>query len=123
MKRVTPDELRAALWGLRSARLTKRQLVKGGLQADIQLPAVPTVPRTAERGVKGVLRRIDATCLVRAIVLQRFRARFGESVDVIVGVTAPRTGFKAHAWLDGEEPCHDEGFAEMVRLGSDRAAR
>lgn len=86
------------------------------MDADLRLPGVPFVGRAAERGVKGSLRRMGETCLVKALVMQRWKAAFGEKADLIVGVTAPKLGFKAHAWLEGEPPCHDEGFSELVRL-------
>ncbi|CAN5649373.1 hypothetical protein BH20ACT23_BH20ACT23_14520 [soil metagenome] len=56
-----------------------------------------------------------ATCLERATVLQAWYAAQGQRRDLIIGVTAPQTGFRAHAWLDGDPPCHTEGFHELLR--------
>ena len=35
-------------------------------------------------------------------------------IDVIVGVTAPATGVRAHAWLNGDRV--DPGFVELCRF-------
>ena len=51
----------------------------------------------------------------RALVLQTWYAAHGDRRDVVVGVTAPGPEFRAHAWLDGDEPCAGERFAELTR--------
>jgi transglutaminase superfamily protein len=64
----------------------------------------------------AVLRRRNATCLERSLILQRWYAAQGAPHDVVIGVTAPAGGFTAHAWLDGDS---DEGaheFHEIHRL-------
>jgi len=50
---------------------------------------------------------------VRASVLQAWDAAHGHPRDLIIGVTAPAAGFRAHAWLDGE-PAGEE-FEELLR--------
>jgi hypothetical protein len=52
------------------------------------------------------------------MVLQAWQAAHGRDLDVVIGVTAPSAGFKAHAWLDGEAACHSDGFEELTRLPS-----
>jgi hypothetical protein len=106
--------LRAALWTLRAARSVRKQLGAGQPMPQ-RLPAVPRVPATAERGMKGVLTRREDTCLVRALVRQAWFAAHGSPRDLVIGVTPPSAGFRAHAWLDGDPPCHDEGYHELVR--------
>lgn len=63
-----------------------------------------------------MLRLTRATCLERSVVLQQWYGAQGVARDVVIGVTAPRAGFRAHAWL--EEPgklTHTE-FTEITRL-------
>ena len=49
------------------------------------------------------------------MISQAWLEAHGESRDIIIGVTRPSSGFRAHAWLDGDPPCHDEGFVELTR--------
>ncbi len=64
----------------------------------------------------AVLARTRATCLVQSIVLQRWFADHGQPFDVVIGVTAPSDGFRAHAWLDRPGEAGTEDFAELHRL-------
>jgi hypothetical protein len=112
--RLTMPNLRAALWTLRALRTARKELGAGHWEA-IELPPVPRLPGSAERAVEAVLRRSGATCLPRAIVRQAWFAGQGSPRDVVVGVTAPSTGFQAHAWLDGDPPCHTERYEELLR--------
>lgn len=79
------------------------------------IPRPPKVAAEAGRAVRGVLRRRPQTCLVQAVVLQRWHAALGDRRDVVVGVTALRQGFHAHAWLEGEPACHAAGFVDLLR--------
>jgi hypothetical protein len=67
------------------------------------------------RRVRGVLRGARATCLERALLLQAWYLAQGEKRDLVIGVTAPSQGFAAHAWLDGDAPCHGDRFHELTR--------
>lgn len=87
---------------------------------DVVVAAPPVLPGRATRAVHAVLRRAGATCLERALVLQAWHGAHGRSVDVVIGVRRPSTGFEAHAWLDGESGCHHEEFAEITRLAPQR---
>jgi Transglutaminase-like superfamily len=108
--------LRTAAWTLR-ARIRARQAVWGeGIGTPIVLPPAPATPMGATRAVIGVLDRTRATCLVRSLVLQRWLADHDEPVDVVIGVTAPSSGFRAHAWLDGSGDTEAEDFTELHRL-------
>jgi hypothetical protein len=60
-----------------------------------------------------VLRRLEPSCLERALVLQRWLAARGDPREVVIGVTAPDAHFEAHAWLDGESP---REFREIARV-------
>lgn len=114
MNRYDPRALRAALWTWRAARRLRRDLMTTRLDNVGVLPA-PALPDAAGRGVNAVLHRGDYTCLVRALVVQAWSEAHGCNRDLIIGVTRPSQGFKAHAWLDGDPPCHDEGFEELIR--------
>jgi hypothetical protein len=75
----------------------------------------PSLPASAELGVSASLRLRREACLVRALVRQKWLAAHGSSRDLVIGIHEPRKGFKAHAWLEGDPPCHSEGFAELMR--------
>jgi Transglutaminase-like superfamily len=111
-RRFDPQALRAAWWALRALGRTRRQLRAGKLE-DVVLAAPPALGPSADHGVNAVLRRARGTCLERSLVLQRWLAARGDARDVVIGVSAPATGFRAHAWLDGE-PAGD--FDELLRL-------
>jgi hypothetical protein len=107
--------LRAAWWTVRAVRQARRRVRPDGLQRKRPLPPVPAVPERAWPGVAAVLRRLDSSCLVRAQVMQAWHASHGRRRDVVIGVTAPDEDFRAHAWLDGDEPCADS-YTELTRI-------
>jgi hypothetical protein len=106
------DRLRAAGWALRAVRTARRQLADGGVDA-LSLPRVPDVPHEAKGGVELVMRTIGRNCLVRAAVRQAWYASHGREYDLIIGVTAPAKGFKAHAWLELDHG--NERFEVLLR--------
>jgi hypothetical protein len=108
---------RAALWTFGALRDVRRELGESRA-ADVRVSPPPHLPARAIAGVEGVLSRRPNTCLMRALVLQSWYRGQGDPRDVVIGVTAPRAGFRAHAWIDGEAPCHEENFVELTRLGS-----
>jgi hypothetical protein len=113
--RRPPDipTLRAAWWTDRALRRARADLREGELRT-VALPAPPRLPAGAERGVRAVLRRRGSSCLERSLVLQRWLAAHGDARDVVIGTTGP-AGFKAHAWLDGDE--HSAArYVELSRL-------
>jgi hypothetical protein len=111
-RRLDPQALRAAWWTARALKRVRRQL-RGGTLDEVTVTAPPALPGSAQRGVDAVLRRVPATCLERSLVLQRWLAAHGRSLDVVIGVRAPSTGFTAHAWLEGETA---GDFDELLRL-------
>jgi hypothetical protein len=111
--------VRAAWWGHRASRAAQTAARKGDLRIEV-LPRVPEVPFTAEIGVKAALRFRKDACLVQAMVRQAWYAAHGENRDLVVGVTSPAQGFSAHAWLDGDPPCHSRGFHELLRYPASR---
>jgi hypothetical protein len=110
-----PATLRAAWWAWRALRIARRELA-GGEVRHVALPEPPHVGVTAMRGVEAALRREPNTCLERALVRQRWLAAHGHPREIIVGVTAPSAGFRAHAWLDGENDPGAPQFRELTRL-------
>jgi hypothetical protein len=48
--------------------------------------------------------------------MQRWLQALGDPRDIVVGVTRPSDGFKAHAWVDGDPDA--AGFAELRRIAS-----
>jgi hypothetical protein len=69
------------------------------------------------RGVNWALRTSGATCLTRCLVQQQVRLAHGEEWDVVMGITPPSQGFKAHAWLEQPGVARPEaGYAEIRRL-------
>jgi len=68
-----------------------------------RLAVDPLWPERATVG--GILATNDSGAL---------RLAFGALRDLIIGVTAPESGFRAHAWLAGEELL-DGSFQEITR--------
>jgi hypothetical protein len=106
--------MRAGWWALLAIRRARRQLDKGGIEA-VRLRPPPSLPPEAEIGVRAAFRLWSQPCLIYAAVRQEWLAARGCYRDIVIGVTAPNDNFRAHAWLDGDPPCHSEGFEELVR--------
>jgi Transglutaminase-like superfamily len=115
--RRPPDvaTLRAAWWARGALHTARRALARGEVK-DIELPNPPRLPGSAVRGVDALLRRRDPTCLERALVRQRWLAAHGDRRPIAIGVTAPSDGFRAHAWLVGEDDPLAPGYHELTRL-------
>lgn len=116
-RKLDPSALAAAGWALVALASVRRQLGDRQL-GRLSVPKPPPLPPSARRGVVSALRRRGATCLMRSVVLQQWDASHGHRRDLVIGVTAPSEGFRAHAWLEGEVPCHDEGYRELLRQPS-----
>jgi hypothetical protein len=113
-RRLDPPTLRAAWWALRALATVRRGLRRHGVR-DVALPEPPSLHHDAVRGVNAVLRRTRHSCLERSLVLQRWLAAHDDPRDVVIGVTAS-SGFRAHAWLDGEPEPGSPHFEELIRL-------
>jgi hypothetical protein len=107
--------LRAAWWALRAIREARRRLPRAGFNG-VQLHPPPNLPASAGIGVAAALRLSKQACLVRATVYQAWYGGQGLQRDIVIGVTAPSAGFHAHAWLEGDPPCHGDGFEELLRI-------
>lgn len=108
------DRVRAGLWAVRAARAAAARLVEGGLEALV-LPPPPAVSPGAGSAASWGLRLASRNCLVRAAVRQAWEAGQGRRRDIVIGVTAPGRGFRAHAWLDGDPPSESRGYRELAR--------
>ncbi len=108
----TPLEaLRTAAWTVRALRRTRLALARTGRQTALSV--APMAP-AAHAIVLLVLRFGRARCLSRSAVRQAWLAAQGDPRDLVVGVTAPSMGFRAHAWLDGDPD--GAGFTELSRF-------
>jgi hypothetical protein len=116
-------DARAGWWAWRALRVARARLQDGEMR-EIELPAPPRVPARATRAVGLVLYRESPSCLERALVLQRWLDAQGLPRDVVVGTEGnPRTGFAAHAWLEGEPQPAGRRYVEIARLAPRSANR
>ena len=115
--RFDPQSLRAAWWTLKVLKEVQGDLPVVKL-TEITVTPPPRLPPRAILGVKGVLHRRKHTCLMRAIILRAWYAGQGDHRQIVIGVTKPSAGFRAHAWVEGELPCQEEGFEELTRWSS-----
>lgn len=116
--RRRPDlpTLRAALWALVALHRTRRALRRNRV-TDVRVGAPPpALPSSAGRGVRAVLRRVEHTCLERALVLQAWDVAHGEPRDVVIGVNGAGEKFAAHAWLEGEADGEPGSYRELLRV-------
>jgi hypothetical protein len=107
--------MRAATWAILALRRARRELAEHGLEGTYVTPP-PRLPASASPGVLVVIRRRPTTCLERALVLQRWMAEHGAGSDVIIGVTGPSSGFRAHAWLETMPDAPPGTYQEIHRL-------
>lgn len=114
-RRLHPVVLLGALWATFAARVVRRRLKRDGLQASVPWP--PQLGPRATRGVTGALRRLEPTCLEKALVQQAWLASRGTMRDVVIGV--PPGGMPAepaHAWVDGTDSVSAKNYVELHRL-------
>jgi Uncharacterised nucleotidyltransferase/Transglutaminase-like superfamily len=106
-------------WTLRAWWRVHRWLARGPRRPA----AAPPPARTAysARGARLVLGCCRSTCLETALVRQARAAGAGVAIDVVVGVTPPADGFRAHAWLEGDRT--DPRFVELFRYPAQLAGR
>jgi hypothetical protein len=118
----------AAGWAVAALHSARRQLTTAGV-ADVDLPAPPPVGAADRPAVLATLDERAASCLERALVVQRFDAETGRPRDLVVAVTDPgpdRTpgcatdgdpagASHAHAWLDGDAAPRSHSH-ELLRL-------
>lgn len=113
-RRPTKSQIRAAAWATRMRLIAGRRLRRHDV-GELQLPAAPRLGLEATRGVHVAMRLTRATCLERSAVLQRWYASHGVARDLVIGVTAPSTGFRAHAWLEAPGQYTQHEYTEITR--------
>ncbi len=117
--RLSRPSVVAAGWACLALLQARRQLRTRPI-TSVQLLAPPALGHGGVGGVRRALRFRWVTCLERSLVLQAWEVAHGRSRDVVIGVTPPQSGFKAHAWLsDDVERGHDD-FEELMRLAPRR---
>ena len=121
MHRPSPAEAWAALWTVRAVVQARREARRTPIDR-IRLSPPPALPDEAIVGVAGVLRRWPQTCLIQALVRQRWYASYGRPQDLVIGVTTPSAGFRAHAWLADDDRCHRREFTELLRTPAPSSA-
>jgi hypothetical protein len=113
--RITPANWRSAAWAIRALTRLRVDLARQGTAAVVL--EAPAVPFSGLPGVEAVLRRREATCLERSLILQRWLAARGQQHDVVIGVSSPAEGFAAHAWLaDYRYDPQAAQYKELMRL-------
>ena len=115
MRRITVDDLRAALWTARCLVRYRMQQPRRRVE-DIAFPAAGRIGASGSRAVARILRRRDERCLSNALIAQAWRADHGDYVDVVIGVSSPTTGFSAHAWLADTGDAGAGGHAAISRI-------
>jgi hypothetical protein len=118
VRRPDLPTLRGAWWTLRALRHVRRRLRRLGIAGAAC--TVPPPPAAAQRGVHGMLRRWPASCLERALVLQRWEAAHGRPRAVVIGVQGARQDLRAHAWLEGSADGLAPAFRELMRVPPDQ---
>lgn len=121
MRRTTFDEVRAGMWTLRSIVRCRQQIGSRDLR-EITLPRSGRIPLAGGRAVAALLRRRNDQCLSNALIQQAWRADHGDLVDVFIGVSAPDSGFTAHAWL-ADAPADASGEHQPIHRLTPRCQR
>ena len=112
MRRPSAAQWPILVWAVVAWTTVRLQLLAHRRWQSVQLPPPPRGALADTWVVEATLRRLSASCLPRALVLQRWLLARGEPRDVVVGV-ANQPSFRAHAWLDGASD--GEGFHELSR--------
>ena len=114
LPRLDAGAVRTAAWTRHSLHDVRRQLrIEDGLRG-LTLAAPPGTRPIDRTATQLVLRAGKARCLEKAVVVQRFDAAAGRPRTLIIGVTGPQQGFRAHAWLEGD-PQRDDSLQELLR--------
>jgi hypothetical protein len=108
--------LGTAAWTARSLIAARRQIRGPRPTEPLRLPSAAILPVEDLAAVRAALRLTGTKCLTRALIEQAWRADHGDPRDVVIGVTSPREGMRAHAWLDGLEDGSAQGFSELARV-------
>ncbi len=100
-------------WTFDALVSVRRQLAETGME---QVDPFRSPGRAiTERSVEIILQRNSASCLERSLVRQRYYLAKGQNRDVIVGVSPPKDGFRAHAWVSGDAEEGNELYQTIHR--------
>jgi hypothetical protein len=110
------NRIRAILWAMRARIVARRASLRSGFDG-VEIARAPETGLQWTRDVQRVLSVTRSNCLVVSIVLQEWYAAQGHRYDLVIGVTPPSAGFRAHAWLDMPEE-HIDGYAEITRVSA-----
>jgi hypothetical protein len=114
-RRPTRTQVSAAAWAVHVRFQIGRQLHKVSVE-HLERPAAPRLGLDATRGVRVALLMTKATCLERSLVYQSWFAAHGIDRDVVIGVTSPKPGFRAHAWLEEPGQLTELDYTAITRL-------
>lgn len=113
---LQPATVAAGMWALLRLHEVRTDLTTRQLRAVWVAPPPRRLPMRARRGAAVALRLARATCLQRSLILQSWDRAHGRTRAIVIGVTAPSAGFRAHAWLEGEHGCDGSDFHELLRV-------
>jgi hypothetical protein len=106
-----------AVWAWRALRSLRRDLKVVGLEAKVAAPPRSVVSRAGDKGVRAVLTVGRATCLERALIVQRLLAQAGRPHEVAIGVNGSEQSFEAHAWVVGHDAPEEQAkYTVLTRL-------
>lgn len=111
---TSPGGTRTLFWSLRTVGRIRQQLPQRPF-GDVVLTIPPASDVRSRSAMNAGLRLRRASCLEQALLRQRFDAANGVQRTLIIAVTSPANGFRAHSWLEGERQ-HDPSMREIVRL-------
>jgi hypothetical protein len=112
---LDPVTWRVVLWAARSVRRARRDARIMPVD-QVRVSPPPSCDPAGDRAVLLGARLSRATCLERALVRQGWLAARGDRRTLVIGTTAPSSGFRAHAWLEDDGDTSGAGFAQILRL-------
>ena len=114
MNGLTWQRARAAWWVLGAIVVARAQIRRSGIEGLAVRPA-PQTPHEARSWAQTLVRVLARNCLTRSAVRQAWYAGQGRPVDLVVGVTPPSVAFRAHAWLEIDDPAAWADYCELAR--------
>ncbi len=110
---TSPGAARTLLWSVRMVGRVRKQLPQRPF-SEVVLSTPPALDVRSRSAMNAGLRLRRASCLERALLRQRFDAANGVQRTLIIAVTSPADGFRAHSWLEGDRQ-QDTSMREIVR--------
>ncbi len=110
---TAPGSARTLFWSMRMVVRVRKQLPYKPF-GEVLLSGPPASDPLSRSAMNAGLRLRRATCLEQALLRQRFDAANGLQRTLIIAVTNPADGFRAHSWLEGERQ-PDPSMREIAR--------